>query len=1336
MSRMNGVSFAHNSLAKTGHPQPAPGPPPLLDLPGLQAASKVLQEQFAKDAQAVPELGEMLAGSGQSFSALYSVFPDDYRTPFQKKRLVPIPESLFQHYNTTSVTTHMGLMPELDRVWISIDHNLFLWDYVEGQELSSFVDQPDVISHVTLVKPKPNVFIDDITYLLVLCTPISVVLIGVSIADVPGPSNRSRKEIKLYATDMSVNCDVEMLSVAGTEDGRIFMCGAQDGNLYELHYQEKEGWFGKRVQLINHSIGGVQSLLPRFSSTQTEDRIVSLVSDVHRNCFYTLTASNSISVWRTNGDKSIQHVQTLSNLYKLAQDKAPGTPALTPATFSIFSLHVLEPGRSQSSAHLMAITANGVRLFIGSTMGSFNRQLQVVHVRLPPPNLIHPDEQASPFRPQITGYGLGRQPQPTPSRPYILNGLDISCYDAGLIVAAQPGDTDTTDFLLCLSPDLSRVGNLGQVHGPQVQQQPTYPNMYGATQGPGRPVLTENATLIPVPGRTWAMAAVTRPSSTVASTPPDCPAPVIINELATQFSEPTRQFMILTNAGLTFMAKRRALDSLKEVIEELHVNGNYQPLIEFRDSFGRDQTCAMLLAIACENTFVDATGQTNFSPVSPEIASVARQVFYDFGERPIWAERTTYGTTEGTGSTTYSGRREGLALYFARLVRPFWKAKLMKPGPFGFAVSNISDDTMTLVQKNLESVKRFFETNHGFFSAGSGDHAGARLNPEQEALKAEKHSADLLIALLKRTIEAISFFILLVDHNIGELIEQCEPDVKKSIQNLTFEQLVIEQGGVAVARALVNVLINQQIGQQLGVEAISNTLQLRCSTFCSSDDVMLYKAREAVRKAAETKNPLERQECLSNSLQLFIQGARILEFEKLREIVGDYQQLNYAKGAVELPLHCAEVLDSDSHGREYWYNGSPTNDPRAEAWKRRSNCYDLILDSLQVFEDRCDKTNGASPSTYDDPETVKTHAYDLAFSADDEMFHSTLYDWLISRNIADELLEMRPAYLEAYLRRDPVTEQKYQLLWQFYVKDGQPLRAAEVLGALAESTEFDLSLDGRLEALTLAVSNAKSQPVAVGGRHETALAFLSELEEKLDVLQVQRELFNTIKHRAQEAGEVGTKVKLLSKGLLTVTEMWQFYADPLDLPFTKLSLLNVSETRDDNLVRPIWNRIFEEAMEDAAPEVSADRITSQVVKLGQRYYPSEFAFPLRHVSSLLVRFALANKDTVPYGWAPRILVRCGVPHAEVWDILHEMYESQIPPFNEQSNVQQVSSDIAVLITDWLEEVRRPQSPASRMEFPVYRIDQAVDQYLSELESNRLDTKSQYENIKRQLRRNW
>ena len=105
-----------------------------------------------------------------------------------------------------------------------------------------------------------------------------------------------------------------------------------------------------------------------------------------------------------------------------------------------------------------------------------------------------------------------------------------------------------------------------------------------------------------------------------------------------------------------------------------------------------------------------------------------------------------------------------------------------------------------------------------------------------------------------------------------------------------------------------------------------------------------------------------------------------------------------------------------------------------------------------VFEERC-VPGKRNPAQVDDPETVRGHAYELAFASEDEMFHSTLYDWLIQRGLADELLEMRPVYLEAHLRREPITVQKYQLLWQFYVKDGQPLRAAEVLGVLADTSE-------------------------------------------------------------------------------------------------------------------------------------------------------------------------------------------------------------------------------------------------------------------------------------------
>ena len=145
----------------------------------------------------------------------------------------------------------------------------FFSSHPPSQDISSFVDQPDVITHVAVVNPKPAVFVDDISSLMVLCTPVSVLLIGLSISPLPGTN---RKDIKMYATDMSVSTDVEMSSVVGTPQGRIFMAGSQDGCLYELHYQQLESWFGKRVHLINHSVGAVQSLFPRFSSPKPDGR--------------------------------------------------------------------------------------------------------------------------------------------------------------------------------------------------------------------------------------------------------------------------------------------------------------------------------------------------------------------------------------------------------------------------------------------------------------------------------------------------------------------------------------------------------------------------------------------------------------------------------------------------------------------------------------------------------------------------------------------------------------------------------------------------------------------------------------------------------------------------------------------------------------------------------------------------------------------------------------------------------------------------------------------------------------------------------------------------------
>ena len=60
-------------------------------------------------------------------------------------------------------------------------------------------------------------------------------------------------------------------------------------------------------------------------------------------------------------------------------------------------------------------------------------------------------------------------------------------------------------------------------------------------------------------------------------------------------------------------------------------------------------------------------------------------------------------------------------------------------------------------------------------------------------------------------------------------------------------------------------------------------------------------------------------------------------------------------------------------------------------------------------------------------------------------------------------LQTRSPFLEAHLSRFPATLEKVQLLWQFYVKNGQFLRAAQALAKLAESTEYVASI--RLPAI-------------------------------------------------------------------------------------------------------------------------------------------------------------------------------------------------------------------------------------------------------------------------------
>lgn len=301
--------------------------------------------------------------------------------------------------------------------------------------------------------------------------------------------------------------------------------------------------------------------------------------------------TDSVSIYRTNGQKSVQHLQTVTNLFKAAQDKAAGHPALTRDKFELKSLHVIDPAESRSGIQFFIMSNNGVRLYFGpqsipnyygpSSSTSYTRPIQLLHVRLPPANLIHPDTLTKQVRPTPGLYGVPQsQAQPAP-RPFHTVEFLYSNYYRGMTVASHPGDRDGNDYILCMSPDLTRIGSIGQVNlPPQPSSTITQSESYRNAIADGRPTLTEYAALTSIAGTAWAT------GHFLPSTSPgviDGPSPSALNELATQFGEAPCQFMFFTNCGISFLVKRRAVDFLRADLEELQSQGTIQPLIEFRD---------------------------------------------------------------------------------------------------------------------------------------------------------------------------------------------------------------------------------------------------------------------------------------------------------------------------------------------------------------------------------------------------------------------------------------------------------------------------------------------------------------------------------------------------------------------------------------------------------------------------------------------------------------------------------------------------------------------------------------------------------------------------------
>ncbi|KAK0530039.1 hypothetical protein OC834_003460 [Tilletia horrida] len=1271
----------------------------------LDSASSVVRQYLQEDVSN-PDLSEHLSATTPGH---YRLVLNEINTPVERKRTITIPDAVIEA--STSANTHaaQGLFPEIERAWISIDNNLFLWDYLDGSndaiEYHRHADY--IIQAVGLVRAKKDVLIDTVKHVLVLSTNTSVTLLALALETPKPPAGASaaagsgRKEVKIFSLDMTIPTQgITMVDFCSTESGRLFCRGREDDCIYEIGYQAQESWFKQRCTLTNLTAPTLSNLVPSFLQSKQREALTTIIVDRERSVLYALYKRTEIEVWNIPADHSKQphKVARAVDICRQATNICPSTNMLPAREFAIEWMGAVSPSESKT-LHMVAVTSKGVRLYFSHSRSFYRTAsgsappvdcLDLRAVRPPPqPSSVEDAEERA----------LHTQPSADiPAQHPATGDIRTAYYSHGVFLAASTLSKDHnngTDDILYIARSPARASRTGTS------------STLGLTQNIGAaPELAEVATDL-----------IHRATTTVISEAPQTvSAPITdanglrLSAFGLQLVLPPRQFLVFGNSGLVILSERRPIDVLRGMLD---ANQAFEQTIgPFFNRYGYPQCCAMLLAIAARNRHVTQSSAVDGGAVSTNGAypyiisddaiSIAWRLFFEFGGAPTYLAGLRAAQALSESNVRVSNRFEGLALYLARLLRPFWTSSVTKkapmPGDPNRQEAAVSAAVLQSAQVDLTSLAQFLQANSQFFAhSAQSQHNFAAHDGEAYAWKVEHDRVESIRALISRTLEALSFVLLLIDYQLVAVVSQLKPERQSQLASLSYVDLVTTSQGRDIARALVEAVIDRQIASQVSIDSIADVLQQRCGSFCSAADVQLYKALELVRGAKEAKDAAERAACLRDGLKLLDKASPQLPFEKLQAICADFRELKYAKAWD--PSNMANSVPPNASAALLQHH------PALPLLEKRNACYALVLEMLKVVDDALDsaeqlpENNSNRIAEIRKATELRLDAYELALDQNDRLFHWRLYDWLLERGMTEQLLQVRSPFIEEYLNQQPTSVEKLSLLWQLYRRDENYPSAANVLCVLAKADSADINLGKRIEFLSLAHNLAKSSLTP-------ASSMANEIEEDLEVSRVQLEVQSWLRQYVPD----DERIAQLDEQLLDMTTLWAEFAEPFAMNEVKIMMFDVSGFRDVVRVRTTWSEIIEDAHNDENFPASQrfQAVNLKVIEIG----------PV--LNELLEQYAYNERkqQDIPVGWAPVTLHQAGANSREIFDSLDAMLSSRAEPWDTKQARVFLLSEMGSFLTIWLHDAltHSRTGVGAGFEFPASRVDDAISAHLGEAAS--------------------
>ncbi|CAN8101920.1 unnamed protein product [Discula destructiva] len=1289
------INRFHPPGGRPASPPPPAGPPappaaqPTIEnenTPPSQRAARFVNDLLQLDGS-FPDLDSYCRPGASSDYDLALV--DPAWAPFHKAAIYRVPEQVFAQFENSQVHTDMGLFPEIHLAYVHVDNALYLWDYTLAEpELFGFEDSPHRITAVALVPPRPNVFVDNIKHMLVVATATEMILLGLSQEPAPAPP-------RIFQTRMSVHKgSTDVSFIVASADGRVFFGGKTDTDVQELYYQQEERWFSSRVGKINHTHPGWSSALPNVPSplslvpystalwaTKATEGLAGMAIDDSRKLLYTLSTSSTIRTYQIEGPdkltkciekdklsclRDITHMITRSDLLTNDMNIVSISPILA---------------NEASKLHLMALTDTGCRIFLSATSSSYYysptvsnaapQSMQVQFVKFPPS-----DAQTG-YRPR----GMdGAEILDPSSNSLTISRLGRRFAPGYFFDAVRKNDKPQTDRVFVSAPETGRI------------------RLAGTT--PGAPLrYHEQANWIEFDeGEVLAIGAVTPPFAAAGQ-------PMGFgNELAVQFDQPAPEFAIMTNQGIHVLRRRRMVDIFATVIRKAAgEEGITEEVRRFIHLYGRQETISTALAVACGQ----GNDLRNGAPrvVDQVTQDRARSTFVGFGGQPMVAD--TDGQTVNADSVKLSYRYHAIGSYMTRLIRRLWKARVIVQGLDGQAVivqSTIPMAKLKSTQESLDRLRNFLNANRGMIQGLSGpqDLAHVRNRHEEIAIQAEHQGLHALQKLMEGIAEGISFVLMLFDERVSDIFVRLDAATQNEFRELSYEQLFSHAAGRELAKVLVKAIVNRNIESGANVETVAEALRRRCGSFCSPEDVVIFKAQEHLKKASEqVANPNVVRQLLGDSLHLFEQVASSLTFTNLQGAVQRYVQLQYYAGAIQLCLRVAREKDRGNSALGWVKDDKPVNDPREAAFLERQRCYEMVHDVLMDL----DAVAGQEPDMVDGRPTLmatkRMEAYQVVNGADDEVFHYDLYDWYIARGLTDRLLSVESPHVITYLTKLAQVDLEHaHLLCSFYTTRSRFYEAAEVQAALAKNRDFDISLQDRVSLLGHAKANSSVSTMGVSQQHQQILSH--NVTVLLEVGHIQDDLLGRL--LADTRIPVERKVaaeERLNGPILELTELWNGYAEPAEYHDISLIIIHVADHYNPRLVADTWRMLLDSAHAEVLQQLAAweaagrpekdpnivqpplpyEHVMSRVTDVAHRTSLNDHIFPIDVVLTLLCRYSIENGQDETIGadpsWPVLLFLSLNIPHASIARVLERILDAQEAPFTSRRRK---------VVVRWLNEV--------------------------------------------------